>query len=224
MYKIFLYVLIVALVSCNDSIKTNQKSSVPYNVIFDIKIHEDNFLSTLFGESPQIAIWVENKKNKNLKNIYVTYRAGNNDWKGKVYCYVALPYWSNRLNSMNIETQLLKHDIEAISAPTSKTNIVKTGTFLEDDSIWEYFIEVNLSGDYNEIFKPYLKTGAPDTEGNGQPSIIYSGEINMLDKSYTKPKIIGRTHQSIIVDSLITDLSGITTAKNIFENIEIMVK
>ena len=218
----------VILVSCSNSEQpsdSNQelKQQKKSNVFFEIYINEDNYRNTLFGESPQISIWVEDVEAKYFKNIYVTQRTWKDDWIGKVHCEVALPYWKSRANIFEIKSQLITDNIEGVSSATSKSNIIKTGFYLDENILWKFFIEANISGDYNVFYKPYLENGIPDTEGNGQPSIVYSGIIDLTKGSVSVPEIIGCTHQTNKIDSLITDLSGLTTAKKIFNKIEIKV-
>lgn len=190
---------------------------------FKLKINKENYLNSIYGESPQIAIWLEEINSDRIKNVYVTYRAGKNDWVGKVNCKIAIPYWQSRLKSSDKNNELLQNEVEAVTSATSKTDIVLATVSLENKSEWKYFIEVNVSGDYNNEFKPVLNNGVPDYEGNGQPSIVYSGSINLKTDVISEPVIIGRTHQLSLRDSLFTDIHNITSAKNILEKIEIKI-
>ena len=228
MYSTILIFLasLILLVSCSDSEKQSnsiQELITPNNVLFEIHINEDNYRNTIFGESPQVSIWVEDVERKYLKNVYVTQRTWTDDWVGKVHCEVALPYWKSRLNLFNVKSDSFSDDVEGVSSATSKSDIIKTGAHLDENIKWRYFIEVNISGDYNEFYRSYLHNGIPDTEGNGQPSIIYSGTLNLENGGHSLPELLGCTHQTAKIDSLVTDLSGITTARNIFEKIEIKV-
>jgi len=217
--------ILIILVSCSDS--EVKSRSIPglkqknNNVSFEIEINEDNYRNTIFGESPQISIWAEDNDHNKFVNIYVTERTWKDDWVGKIHCEVALPFWNRRRKLFKLASDSLRYDIEAVSSATSKNNQISTGIYLNKNTNWQYFIEVNVSGDYNEFYKPFLENGTPDTEGNGQPSIIYSGIINFEKEDSSESEIIGRTHQTKITDSLIENLYGLTTAKNILNKIEI---
>ena len=224
--KILFLFSIVFIISCNLH-QTSEKSNL-YRKLngkqleFYIKINNNNYLNSIYGQSPQIAIWLENKQTQKYKNVYVTYRAGRNDWKGKVNCKVALPFWESRLKKYSEYDPQIKNSISAVTSATSKTDIINVKIDLKENSMWTYFIEVNVSGDYNEEFQQFSKSGIPDTEGNGQPSIVYRGVIDYSNRVIKNPKIIGRTHQTQAVDSLYTDLEKITSAKYIFSDISMI--
>ena len=88
-------------------------------------------------------------------------------------------------------------------------------------SLWWYFIEVNVSGDFNTAFPALQQSGAPDPQGNGQPSLIYKGQIKVQPGAQDSPKLIGRTDQYLPLDHIISDLTGITDARELLTNIEV---
>ncbi|MEA3225735.1 MAG: hypothetical protein U9Q07_07265, partial [Planctomycetota bacterium] len=88
-------------------------------------------------------------------------------------------------------------------------------------SKWNYFIEVNVSGDFNDSFAAVSKDGKRDRNGNGQPSIVYKGQIKALLGQCSEPKLIGRTDQFESVSSVNPDMEGISDAKDLFSEIEI---
>ena len=85
-----------------------------------IHINEQLVLESVYGESPSFAIWIENPENGMMKTIFVTSRAGLNDWEGKTEVPVALPAW-DEINEK--EKELLEqgeYDIHEIDAVTGK--------------------------------------------------------------------------------------------------------
>jgi hypothetical protein len=80
---------------------------------------------------------------------------------------------------------------------------------------------VNVSGDFNDSFAATSKDGKRDRNGNGQPSIVYKGQITALPGSRSEPKLIGRMDQFEGVSSIISDMEGISDAKDLFSTIEI---
>jgi hypothetical protein len=80
---------------------------------------------------------------------------------------------------------------------------------------------VNVSGDFNDLFAALSKDGMKDRNGNGQPSIVYKGQITALPGQHSEPKLIGRTDQFEDVNSIISDMEGISDAKDLFSKIEI---
>ncbi len=225
----FILIVVVPLIifyACGEQSKFIQQSTPSTSFLkltFKLNIDKDNYLNSIYGESPQIAIWLEDTLGTKMKNVYVTYRSGKNEWIGKVYCKVALPYWESRLNKFFKNRTNVKNEIDAVTKATSKNNEVVAMIYLPKKSVWKYFIEVNVAGDYNEFFATYSKNGVPDSDGNGQPSVVYSGIVKIEKGFKSVPKIIGRTLQMRQTGKLIKNLSGITTAKQILSSIKVKV-
>jgi hypothetical protein len=93
-------------------------------------------------------------------------------------------------------------------------------TVVPPGSEWRYFVEVNVSGDFNKAFPERLGNGRPDEAGNGQPSLVYRGCIKAVPGQRNTPKLIGRTDQFRAVIKLSDDMSGITTAKKQLSDID----
>ena len=111
--------------------------------------------------------------------------------------------------------------MDAVSGATPKDGIFTVDTKVPIGSGWAYYIEVNISGDYNEAFPYWSKSGYPDSEGNGQPSIVYQGNIVADENTLSIPKLIGRTEQRKPINFLIPNIDQITTAKMVITNIRV---
>ena len=190
---------------------------------FSLKLNQRVYEASDWGDPPQFAIWLENADSSKIRTVWVTYRTGTGNWVGKVECPVSLPYWVSRYNR---ETQTSgpptphKAVVDAVTGATPKHDFTVPAE-VPAGSRWKYFIEVNVSGDFNINFPSVRANGAPDPQGNGQPSLIYQGQIEAVDVAYNIPKLIGRTEQWQSVDYIIEELEGITTAKNLFSKIEV---
>ena len=187
-----------------------------------MKIARDVWIMTDWSQPPQIAVWLEDPSGTTVRTLFVTHRTGAGDWKGKAGCDVSLPYWVGRYN---VETgtsgppTFQRPVVDAITQPTPKESLVVT-TVVPPGSEWRYFVEVNVSGDFNEAFPEHLDNGRPDEAGNGQPSLVYRGHIKAIPGQRNTPKLIGRTDQFRPAMKLNDDLSGITTAKKLLSDIE----
>ena len=191
---------------------------------FSMDVQREVYKRTIYGEAPQLAIWLENPDRSMIRTVWVSQRAGRNDWKGKFHCPVALPYWESRHRFEKgrfKERNLLTRLIDAISGATPTGGLFTANTRVPEGTQWDYYIEVNVSGDYNAAFPYWSEWGTPDPEGNGQPSLIYKGSIAARPGSSDVPALIGRTDQFSPVDSFMTDLDGITTAKEILRDIQV---
>ena len=232
---VFVFSVFVLFYAC-DFNKDNHTELMPENFLpdsnsvvleFSIFVNQDEYELTNYGEAPQLAIWLENRDSTQVRTVWVSHRAGKNDWKGKVECPVALPYWNSRHRFEKSEFQernFIKRVIDAITGATPTGGKFTKKILVPKNSRWDYFIEINVSGDYNLSFPYWSKDGMPDSEGNGQPSIVYGGKIIGDGRSTSNPKIIGRTKQKHKVDVLIHDLTGITTATNLITVIKVFSK
>ncbi len=190
---------------------------------FTLTLNPDIYKATNYGEPPQIAIWLEKPDSGIVRTVWVTRRIGKSDWNGKVECLTALPYW---VNCYNIETETegpptsFNPLSDVITGATPKKELVaKTGVL--PGSFWNYYIEVNVSADYNKTFPAMLDDAWPDPDGNGQPSLVYKGAIEAVDGAYDIPLLVGRTEQWDSTDTLNSDLSGITNAKDIISSLKV---
>lgn len=185
-----------------------------------IEINDEIYLKSDYGEAPQIAVWLEDSNKNFLKTVWVTERAGKNKWKGKVNCPLALPYWTTRKKDEN-KSPFWKRVADAITGATVPRGNITASALIPDNSKIYCYVEVNASGDYNEEFGYWSKSGVPDSEGNGQPSIIYESQISPDSSNKYIPRFIGRTEQRTPAKIINRDTSGITTAKNLIKSITI---
>ncbi len=190
---------------------------------FRISLNPKLVQVSAYGEPPTFAIWLENMKGK-MENIYVTHRAFENDWEGKPEVPVALPYWFhlNETGSFSTENGFLQMD--AVSGATPRDALFAIRVEVPKDSSYRCWIEMNLSGDYNDFYKetdPVNRTS--DEYGNGQPALIYQGEITAIPGKAMEPEIVGMSFPSDSTDKIILPLNGITTADKVFNSVEVEV-
>lgn len=206
------------------SVPTKKMNDWPM-VEFSFLVNRSNWEYTLFGEPPQLAVWLEQPGSNNIQTVWVSHRTGKNQWKGKVECPTSLPYWKSRnvLEQSGFkERTLIQRLVDALTGATPKEDF-NTTVQLPPGSRWTYYIEANVSGDFNPAFPMMSEEGYPDDDGNGQPSLIYKGTIWTFPDYVSTPALLGRTDQYFAVDSIIQDLSGITTAREMFDLIEVKV-
>ena len=210
-------------------IETADNNSAPadsneISVQFSFEINKELYQKTNYGQPPQIAIWIESVDSTDGKTVWVTHRTAKQDWEGKIECPVSLPFWESRIVGSQENPGLgskYKSEIDAVTHATPTDGTIETNITVPKNSIWTYYIEVNVSADYNETFSYWSKEGLPDSEGNGQPSIIFSGQISADGKSDSIPVLVGRTDQRHTVKNYSRDLNGISSAKYLINKLQV---
>ena len=192
---------------------------------FKIHINEQLVMESVYGESPTFAIWVEEPSTGKVKTIFVTNRAGQNDWEGKVNV-PALPLWT-KINELESEQQGLKDPsldgVDAISGATPTPGYFTVRANVKPDSARLFcWIEMNLAGDYNEYYKEFdEETKITDEYANGQPALVYKVTVYPEIGNVFIPEIVGMSGMDS--DEMIQPLYGITTATDVFDEIVISV-
>lgn len=195
------------------------------DITFRIHINQQLVQESAFGESPTFAIWLEEPSTGRCRTIFVTRRAAVGDWEGKAEVPSALPCWFEVYKRENQTRELPGVEKQApvtVTGATPEPGYFTTRARVHTGTTWLCWIEVNLSGDYNEQYQEYNEEAKTiDAYGNGQPALIYSALIDAVEGSSVTPLIAGMCMHNFPGDSLIRPLKGITTAASVFDEISI---
>ncbi len=220
--SIVVFVILLGLSSC-DHTRDRSGAGEPVVLNFSFTVDEEICRQNKYKRTPQFAIWVENAQTGEIRTVCVTAKTATGKWGGKTTRPVSLPWWVSR---WNVETG--RHgdptaDQSAADAVTCATPQAKfeRQIALPRGGRWRCFIEVNVSGDHNEHYPEKTADGRRDVHSNGQPSIVYCGEIRALGGKTARPVVLGRTDQFEATKDLSEDLSGITTAAQLLCDITI---
>ena len=202
------------------------KVAGPVTLQFSLSLDPQVYAQSHYKKPPQFAIWIEDPKCGQIRTVWVTEKTAAGTWGGKIVRPVSLPYWASRWQKETHGSGDPTPDNPAADAVTGATpkQDFTCRTEVPAGSKWNYFIEVNVSGDYNDSFAAVSKGGKRDLNGNGQPSIVYKGRITALPGQHSTPELIGRTDQFESVSSIIADLEGISDAKDLFSEIAVTGK
>jgi len=184
-------------------------------------------LESAFGESPTFAIWLEDPSTGSQQTVFVTRRAAVGDWEGKAEVPSALPQWFEVYKIKNETKDLPNFEKPiplAVTGATPKPGYFITRVRVNSGSKWICWIEVNLSGDYNENYQEFDPvTMIEDTYGTGQPALLYKAELEAVEGAVFAPDIFGICVPDSPDGNLIQPLKGITTATSIFDEISIAI-
>lgn len=216
LYPIFLTVFTDASLTIPDPAEVK--------LVFSIYQDKSVYERSIYGEAPQFAIWLEDPTTGRIKTVFVTYRTGHGDFEGKSAVPVALPAWigafRNETGRTDLPTPQKPVDM-AVSGATQKDAEIEKDFTVPKGSEWNYYLEVNVAGDYTPNFPSYQSDGTPDPDGNGQPSIIYRGKITAHSGSRSVPELVGRTEQMFFSTEIKMDIKDIGSAKQLFKKIEV---
>ena len=217
---------------------------VEMNMDDDLRLTIDLLRSEHYWH-PQMAIWLEDSVGNYLETLFVSKataqglfyggRSKDNfkDFDAKKqgtgdYRRVnALPVWSYKRNVKYADGMFVPPRDEplpdAITGATLVDNfkMITSADHLEKFNV---FLEINVAFDDNEYYSEY---DFPDDEvyhnGTGQlgqPSIIFHSDVDMKDgEDYYIMKLMGHGHHSAQNGKIYSDLSSLTTAKQIVERI-----
>lgn len=191
---------------------------------------------------PTFAIWAEDMDENFIQTLFVTksiatgiYGHGPLEaekWDTKPGWQrrpAALPYWIHKRNTSGNGPRLPdpEHPVpDAYTGATPPGNAM-LNTRLDDDYAGRsirILLEVNQPWDWNDFWTNDLYDDA-DYRTSCQPSLVYGVtiDLNQPEKEYYLNPV-GHGHFAGQTGELYTDLSTITTARNIFNSIRVRIK
>ena len=196
-----------------------------------------NVLGVTLTATPQMAIWLEDKQGNYLETLYITKSASNGSYLGPIFSSEevrrpeALPHWAFSRGIQSDDGLMIPSRSEPIAdAISGATPVASFGlSSVMDQKYKEAVIklEVNRPFDYNAYYHQNAFPNDNIYSGSGnsaQPSLIYSSIINLEDTtSYYFMTLLGRGHHSGKDGQIYSDLSGITSAKEMLNRIIVEV-
>ncbi|MBW7997446.1 MAG: hypothetical protein FVQ81_12900 [Candidatus Glassbacteria bacterium] len=194
---------------------------------FTIHQEADIYEESDYGEPPQVAIWLEDAETGAKQTVSATYRTATGDFYGKVECPISLPawvmVWREETGNEGFPTPRQSAP-EAITAATSLERLVSaSATGIQRGRKLFYYIELNVAADFNAAFPLEGENMQLDYQHNGQPSLIYRGEIIAEPGNLSTPEPWARTAQYQFTGEVIEDLEGMESALQCFSKIEVEV-
>lgn len=234
--------VICSSIYVNSCVTSNK--SVQYDELKDKIIVDNNSHGLLLefekGKAfnhPTFVIWAEDLDGKYLKTIYITksYSSGiyanqmhgDTLWlpqQGPSYQPAALPYWTHKKGLIDNVGLIPTPDHPFVDAYIGATpqNSFRFETQNIDQN-YRLLVEVNQAWDWNKF---WTNNKYPENEAykhSAQPSLIYAVIIDSADSVlYLNP--IGHGSPTGENGKLYTDLTTITSAKQIFSSIRALIK
>ncbi|MFC2076303.1 hypothetical protein ACFLT7_04390 [candidate division KSB1 bacterium] len=219
--KFFVIALIFAVPIASIQATADEDVTITFNITQSIELYE----ASDWGEPAQAAIWLEDPATGNVRTVWVTSRTATGNFLGKVECPNSLPAWIGvfRAEFGRDDYPTPQKPIpDAVTGATTRAEKFSVKTTVPSGTTLNYYIEVNVSGDFNAAFATFTDDGRPDQYGCGQPSLVYKGTIHAKKDATSKPKIIGRTRRMIRSSEIINELTGIESAIHLYKHIEVI--
>lgn len=194
--------------------RTNGKVEIK----FDIHMNSEAIYFSTYAEPPQFAIWLENPKSGELRQVFVTYRAARGDWEGKSDVPVAVPRWTTLFRSRSGEK------VDGVSGATPKKESFVVQVEVAPGSEWTCWLEMNLAGDYNEYYPQFNRATLQEDEFScGQPALLYRADVSAERGNGYAPQLACMSLWENGASTLAPVDSTITTAQNVFDAIAISI-
>lgn len=241
--KIHIIILILFLASCvsqqaadKEQIAINTNSNGKGNA-FVI-----DFIKGKAFNHPSFAIWVEDMEGNYIETLFVTqfvatgvYGHGQiapGKWDNKpgaVRRPATLPYWAHKRNIIAPDSLYIPSPenpvSDAITGATPKGSF-SLNTFLSEkkEGKLRLLLEINQAWDSNNFWFTGKYPDDIDYYSSLQPSLVYAATIDLLTPDtpvFLNP--IGHGHPSGKDGRLFTDLTSLTTAKDIIYSVSVRI-
>ena len=172
---------------------------------------------------PQMAFWLEDLVGNHVETIYVTEVSAMGDWTNADNRPYSLPVWG-RAQGIEYEPGLFMPTEDdplpdAVTGATPRNAFTIAWAIPQDLAPGSYVVrcEVNHSTDFNDTYTGEVP-GEP--EDNGQPSVVWSGTLEIGEDADTiQLGIIGHGSATGDDGEIVPELSTLTTALDIIDSI-----
>jgi len=240
MIRFSLTILItVVLASCKVSQNTSEMTV--YNDSIVIQSGQMLRLNINKGKAfnhPTFVVWQEDLEGNFLRTVFITKsyatgifghaNVGDSVWLNKPGRSIqpsALPYWTNKKGLINGKTLVPTPEnpyLDAYSGATPTGDFeLRTAVSMKDEE-YRILLEVNQPWDWNNYWTNSKFGNNHAYKHSAQPSLIYAVTVNRTDSVfYLNP--IGHGEPIGENGKLFTDLSTISTAKDIFSELKVTI-
>jgi hypothetical protein len=212
----------------------------PENAVRELEIE---FQKGKAFNHPSLAVWTEDIEGNYIETLYVTGyvakgRFGFGEvepgkWKnepGDVRRPATLPYWAHKRNIQAPDGLFIPSSEtavpDALTSATPRSNFrLETATSYSEGKKFRVLLEINQAWDANEFWTNNKFEGDINYFGSLQPALIYAVTVNPTDPEtdyHLNP--IGHSHPTGANGVLFTDLTTLTTAKEITHKIIVRLK
>lgn len=189
---------------------------------------------------PLMAIWLEDTAGKYLQTLYVAQsvakgffqhgdKSGGKWLPGPIRRPASLPYWAHKRNVKEPDGLFMPSQQNPV--PDALTGATPPGSFMlksntdnKNLSVFKVLLEINQSWDWNTYWHNSKYPYDNDYKSSCQPALVYEALIDVNKAGEAIPmQLIGHSHWSGKTGELFTDLSTVTTARDIVKSAVVRV-
>ena len=245
-YIIFIFTgLLFLTVECTTTRKTDEPAPVYQEIKSNMgETGHELMITFTKGKShnhPLMALWTEDSAGKYIETLYVAESIGNGVFShgdkttgkwlpGEIRRPAALPYWAHKRGEQAEDGLYIpssKNPMpDAVSGATPPGDFVlKTKTREGYPDKFRVMFEINQTWDWNEYWTNNKYPDNDEYKTSCQPALIYSATVTGGDTLVIVDfTLIGHSHYAGENGNLYTDLSTITTAKDITKSIQVKLR
>jgi hypothetical protein len=238
--NIFIFIALLMLASCKSTrvVMYDDYQSIIANAEKEGLAITLEFKKGREHNHPSFVLWAEDMEGNYIQTLFITESLGSGvfghgdassgKWMpGEIIRPAAIPYWAHKRGIKNEEGTYMPSSKNPI--PDAYTGATPAGSFdvttkfdKDPPTRFKILFEINQTWDWNEYWTNNKFPDDTKYKTSCQPALVYAVEIDMnnLQDSYPM-KVIGHSHYSGKTGELFTDLSTITTALEIAEEITI---
>lgn len=241
--SIYLIILIILFSCASEKQIGQQPEIISTNLPGTAQTIEIEFIKGKSFNHPSFVFWIEDLKGNYIETLYVTRfvatgvyehgESGPGKWKtdsGEARRPASLPYWSHKRGIVAPDGLYIPSPStpvpDAITGATPKSSFVlKTGITFQKEKKFRILMEINQPWDSNSFWVNSKYEGDPDYFTSLQPALVYAVtiDLNESEKEYCLNPV-GHSHPSGKDGKLYTDISTITTAREIAQKIIVRIK
>jgi hypothetical protein len=234
--------MMTLFISCKPGSDTTGQKSVQETILTNPEgsgsLIEVSFAKGSSHNHPLMVIWMEDMDGKFIQTLFVSksiatgiFNFGTEQggkWQpGERRRPAALPYWGHK-RGIAAADGLFVPDAgtavpDAYSGPTPKGDfILRTRSDNGIPGPFRVLLELNQPWDWNTYWNNSRYPDDEDYKSSSQPALVYEAMVNPSKPGdYIPMQLIGHSHYSGKDGKLYTDLSTITTAKEIVKELKV---
>jgi hypothetical protein len=222
---------------------TTSKTAEPTVYNFETTGSGENDMKVLFKSGkafnhPTYVLWLEDMEGNYLRTLFITrsyasgifghQMVGDSVWlktSGASYQPAALPYWTHKKGVLKNGQLVPTPDNQFTDAYTGATPLgdLTFSTSIKHNPPYRILCEVNQTWDWDKYWTNNKYPDSPEYKHSAQPSLIFA--VTVRDKGqvyHLNP--IGHGDPKGESGNLFTNISTLSTAKDIFESISVKLE